>query len=128
MSEDEYQDFVSELYCLVREEAALWEVPLGVTDHLSTGPIVHGPWRVSDCARVLGGWQRHGLQTLYRPNRDASNGPDLPSHEVVTLLADPGVWIRTDGPVGGEHDVHLVIAPAGEALPQCDWYRLVTRG
>ena len=58
-------DFVKQLRLSVHEEAPLWEVPLGATEH-GERTVTHGPWDGSACSYALGRWLEHGLMGLYR--------------------------------------------------------------
>lgn len=55
-----------------RRRGQLFEVPLGSTDHLPSGPVVHGPWLPADCSSVLTRWLELGWLTPSR--RDPSGG------------------------------------------------------
>lgn len=68
IANDEGPDFLRQMHLAVQEEAPLWEVPLGSTDLLPSGPVVHGPWEASECAFVLSRWLERGWLELYLPD------------------------------------------------------------
>jgi hypothetical protein len=104
-------DFVSEMYCLVVETAALWEVPLGVTDFSSDGNhVVHGPWDPAACSRQLLAWFHAGLITLF----------DDPPSDVPPPRTSTD-WQRWND---GDFDRYLAPIAAGQLLDQPErWTR-----
>lgn len=118
MTDDEYLDFVKQLYFAVREESPLYEVPAGSIDMLTTGDVRHGPWRAEDCSRVLSVWHATGWVSLYRYNDDASSGPELPARYVSALIDDPEAWVR---PQAWSDVVALMMTEFGAATPIDAW-------
>jgi hypothetical protein len=127
-------DFVSELYCLIVEEAWLWEVGGAITDISLDGEhVVHGPWDQAECSRHLLAWFDQGLIELYadppegtpRPRNRAewqlwNNGYFLRVLErpkARDLLAHPERWTR--GSDAGF--IHLCSTDAGMA-PDAPWW------
>lgn len=102
MSANERLDFVEQLFWAVRENDRLESVAFGVVDSLSSGDVVHGPWRPEDCALVLGRWHEERLLYLFRGNEDGRSSPELPHEDASAVLAQPGLWdALSDSPTGG---------------------------
>jgi hypothetical protein len=136
VAKKEWDDFVSEMYALVIEEAALWEIPSGSIDLERAGPVVHGPWDPRECARVIDLWLVRGWIELFLPDlSQVSAGWNLTPAEwqgsgekdgdflVLTtsdarsLLSDPDRW--TVDSIDGQ--VSLSRSETGLALPRQDW-------
>jgi hypothetical protein len=124
MTDEAYEDLVAEMYWAIREEAPLYEVPLGVTDHLSTGSVPHGPWRPQDCARILLQWHIGGLLGLYRYTPTRDNGEFLTSTEVGEILSAPEAWVMYED---WTRVTALVITDKGEATDYTEWMRMAER-
>jgi len=102
----EREDFISEMYALAREEGFLHEAPLGVIDRLPSGDIVHGPWDLQACSKVLARWRVEGLVVLFvhspsrmpwqsRTTRTVQGNEtfyELSPRDAVDLLSDPTRW------------------------------------
>jgi hypothetical protein len=79
------------MYCLVFEEGFLCEAPLGVTEVLPGGDVLHGPWIVDECARVLSAWLDVGWLSLYRLSVDGKTR-ELPISDASELVRDGSRW------------------------------------
>lgn len=65
MIAERWSDLVSEMYVLVHEQAALYEVTHEVRDLGSETPdVVHGPWLASECQAALIPWHEAGWLDL----------------------------------------------------------------
>lgn len=125
MSHEEHHRFAFELYEAVRSEDCLHTVPLGASDIFGPNPgdeIRYGPWRPTDCARVLRRWHDEGLLHLF-------GYPDgvparLSPSDAEALLAHPDRWRRSAEP---NDTIHLGTTDAGVAAPEADWLALAAR-
>jgi hypothetical protein len=96
MSEEEYEDFVSEMCWSVVEQGHLFGLANGVTEP----DREHGPWEPWDCSRMLVDWLEAGWLSL-TAIEEASNGRlaqrRLAHAEARAVLAQPLGWTEPDG-------------------------------
>ena len=124
MTVEAYEDFVSEMHAAVREEAPLYEIPLGATDLLSTGEVRHGPWRPMDCARILLRWHEAGLLGLYRYTPTRATGADLTTTEAREILSEHEAWVMF---ADWTRVVALFLTDKGAATEYAEWQRIASR-
>ena len=91
MSEEDRADFLAQLRWSALEEAALAEIPLGVTDHVRGTKIKHGPWLPEDCAEVLMRWLDRGLVEVFRLTSEFKP-EDMNAGEARRVLSRPELW------------------------------------
>lgn len=116
MDDAEREDFISEMYALVREEGFLYEAPLGATDRLPSGDVVHGPWDPNDCATVLTRWHVEGLIGLW-VLRPAETDYEVSPADASQLLAASGRW----QPESDDGLVSVVLTDTGAEVPYERW-------
>jgi hypothetical protein len=112
-------DFISEMYALVREEGFLYEAPLGATDRLPSGYVVHGPWDPNDCAKVLARWHVEGLIGLW-VLRPAETDYEISAADATQLLGAPARW----QPESDDGLVSVVLTDTGAEVPYERWRQL----
>jgi hypothetical protein len=79
------------LKVLARGEASLYEVPLGMIDHLPNGETFTWPAQdPNDCREVLLAWLDEGLIGIYRFR--PSGNVALSKSDARALLDDPTSW------------------------------------
>lgn len=115
----EREDFISEMYALVREEGFLYEAPLGATDRLPSGDVVHGPWDPNDCAKVLARWHVEGLIGLW-VLRPAETDYEISAADAGQLLDAPARW----QPESDDGLVSVVLTDTGAEVPYERWRQL----
>lgn len=119
MDDAEREDFISEMYALVREEGFLYEAPLGATDRLPSGDVVHGPWEPGDCAKVLARWHAEGLIGLW-VLRPAESDHEISAADAGELLDAPARW----KPESDDGLTSVVLTDKGAEVPFERWRQL----
>lgn len=104
----QYEDFVSQMHLSVHEEAPLWELPLGATDHTRDGTTHHGPWASSACSWLLVRWLNADLIGVYQLKPDRAVARSLPTSSAREALTAHEAW-------GDVRDLFLVPTDAGVA-------------
>lgn len=94
MSEEDYEDFVSEMCWAVIEQGHLFGLAYGAIDPGK----VHGPWDPHDCSLILTDWLDTGWLHLRASKDDDVRRLDqrLAHVEAREVLADPGAWVQPD--------------------------------
>jgi hypothetical protein len=126
-----------QLITLIYEEAYLAEVGEQVTEYLGDDrTVVHGPWDVVTCSRLLRRWFEAGWLELYafasvdtdapwraRTTVSGSNGEfrTLDRSDTAALLADPATWSQDADGAG----VMLCRTDATDGKVLDDWIALV---
>lgn len=123
MNEVVLEDFISEMYFLVREEGFLFEAPLGATDRLPSGDVVHGPWDPADCATILGRWHAEGLIGLW-VRKPAQTDYELSADDAARLLDAPARW----QPESDDGLVSVVLTDLAADAPYERWRELALEG
>lgn len=135
-------DLVRQMRVLIAEEAFLWEITQQMTDYYGGGKtVVHGPWQVGDCQRILLRWFDCGLvdciadagvttggsgEIVYYEHNASwrSRATEVGQHlildrqDVRALLSDPATWDR----VGAGSGVMLCPSDKAEGLSFDDWF------
>ena len=134
---ERWSDLVSEMYALVHEQGALYEVTHEVRDLRGEAPdVVHGPWLPSECQAALIPWHQagwldlvadenppHSLAAAEWRRRARREGAYvvLAAEDARALLHDPSRWTINSA----DGHVMLSLNEEGARHDYSEWLALV---
>jgi hypothetical protein len=100
----------------VMEEVSLFEVPLGSTDWLPSGVVIHGPYAPVDCGAVLSLWSARGWLTLHE-QLDGGREIAVSDSHALDVLHSPDRWL----PETRDGLLRLCRSDAGDVVSWEEW-------